>query len=191
MGRHEETLRRILQATGAFREVTEEQGRELITHLEEAIEEKTASGVAEPEAFARAFEEMGDLSKIARQFPRPEPTLVTPEGWMMSIPARAATAYAYLLVFCALQFAITSPMYSTLEYLRRPNAGVLWRLGGWMAENPWIVAGLLTAAIPGLFWLTRRRHARRIVLFLNYAFALPCVALTIEQALFLKGILVG
>lgn len=82
MGSREESLRKILEGTGAGVTLSEEQRREILAHLEDAVEAKVKKGLAEMDAVAASFEDLGNLSKIARQFPNPSPSLVTPEGWV-------------------------------------------------------------------------------------------------------------
>ena len=80
MPKREEALRRIFEATGVSGRLTEDQKRELLAHLEDAVEAKVGAGVPEMDAVGQAFAELGDLEKVARQFPGPKPAAVTPEG---------------------------------------------------------------------------------------------------------------
>ncbi len=80
MPNREEALRRIFEATGVNARLTDEQKRELLAHLEDAVQAKVAAGAAEMDAVGQAFSEMGDLEKIAKQYPTPAAVAVTPEG---------------------------------------------------------------------------------------------------------------
>lgn len=67
MSNREEALRKIFEATGVSGRLTDDQKRELLTHLEDAVAAKTAAGTAEVDAIGQAFAELGPLPRIADQ----------------------------------------------------------------------------------------------------------------------------
>jgi len=107
MGNREEALRRIFEATGVGGRLTDDQKRELLAHLEDAVEKKVGAGVPEMDAVGQAFSEMGDLQKIARQFPDKPAAAVTPEGVTVLPDTRA---YGWM-AFCFLTFFIVMGSY--------------------------------------------------------------------------------
>ena len=112
MGNREEALRRIFDATGVGARLTEEQKRELLTHLEDSVEKKVGAGVPEIDAVGQAFSELGDLEKIARQFPDKPAAAVTPEGVEVLPDSRA---YGWM-AFCLLTFFIVMGTYVTPSF---------------------------------------------------------------------------
>ena len=108
MGNREEALRKIFDATGVAARLTDDQKRELLTHLEDAVEKKVGAGVPEIDAVGQAFGELGDLKKIARQFPDKPAAAVTPEGVSVVLPD--SRAYGWM-AFCFLTFFIVMGSY--------------------------------------------------------------------------------
>lgn len=106
MGNREEALRRIFDATGVGTRLTDDQKRELLGHLEDAVDRKVGAGVPEIDAVGQAFSEFGDLKKIARQFPD-KPAAVTAEGVRV---LSDGPAYGWL-AFCFLTFFIVMGLY--------------------------------------------------------------------------------
>ena len=106
MGNREEALRKIFDATGVGARLTDDQKRELLTHLEDSVEKKVSGGMPEMDAVGQAFSELGDLEKIARQFPD-KPVAVTPEGVTVLPDTRA---YGWM-AFCFLTFFIVMGSY--------------------------------------------------------------------------------
>ncbi len=100
MANREEALRRIFEATGVHARLTDDQKRELLAHLEDSVEKKVGAGIPEMDAVGQAFEELGDLKKIAREFPAAPAAAVTPEGVRSLIEGQA---YAWM-AFCFLAF---------------------------------------------------------------------------------------
>jgi len=107
MANREEALRRIFDAAGVGARLTDDQKRELLTHLEDAVEKKVGAGVPEIDAVGQAFSELGDLQKIARQFPDTPAAAVTPEGVSVLPDSRA---YGWM-AFCFLTFFIVMGSY--------------------------------------------------------------------------------
>lgn len=109
MANREEALRNIFEATGVDARLTDEQKRELLTHLEDAVEAKVAAGLPEMDAVGQAFVELGDLKTIARGFPSTPAAAVTPEGAALDRWFRGAAETGYLLIlfFAFIQFIIT------------------------------------------------------------------------------------
>jgi len=107
MANREEALRRIFDAAGVGARLTDDQKRELVAHLEDSVEKKVAAGVAEIDAVGQAFHELGDLQKIARQFPDKPAAAVTPEGVRVLPDSRA---YGWM-AFCFLTFFVMMGSY--------------------------------------------------------------------------------
>ena len=107
MANREEALRRIFEATGVNARLTDDQKRELLAHVEDAVEAKVGAGMPEMDAVGQAFGELGDLEKIARQFPDKPAAAVTPEGVTVLPDTRA---YGWM-AFCFLTFFIVMGSY--------------------------------------------------------------------------------
>jgi len=112
MANREEALRRIFDATRVGARLTEDQKRELLAHLEDAVEKKVSAGVAEMDAVGQAFGELGDLEKIAGQFPDKPAAAVTPEGVGVLPDTRV---YGWM-AFCFLTFFIVMGSYVTPKF---------------------------------------------------------------------------
>jgi len=114
MSTREETLRRIFEATGVSGRLTEDQKRELLAHLEDAVASKVAAGTAEMEAVGQAFAEMGPLPKIADQLAPRHP-------WLVSWSRYAALkGVALLLLFSFIQTFLTPKFMAFFEDLAIP-----------------------------------------------------------------------
>ena len=61
MPNREEALRKIFDSTWVSGRLTADQKRELLAHLEDAVEAKVGAGVPEMDAVGQAFAELGDL----------------------------------------------------------------------------------------------------------------------------------
>ena len=114
MGNREEALRRIFDATGVGARLTEDQKRELLAHLEDAVEKKVSAGVGEMDAVGQAFGELGDLEKIARQFPEKPAVAVTPEG--VAVPVLPDSRTYGWMAFCFMTFFIVMGSYVTPKF---------------------------------------------------------------------------
>ena len=125
MGNREEALRRIFDAAGVGARLTEDQRRELLAHLEDAVEKKVAGGVPEMDAVGQAFAELGDLEKIARQFPD-KPAAVTPEGVRVLADGRAYAWMAFsLLSFFIVMGGTVAPRFAEIfQQVRVPLPGL-------------------------------------------------------------------
>lgn len=109
MASREESLRNILATVPGSDRLTEEQRKEIVAHLDDAVDAKIGAGTPEVEAVARAFVELGDVRKIARRFP-PPPVLATPEGAKIIADSRhrAWSAFGLLMFFMVAEVTITS-----------------------------------------------------------------------------------
>jgi len=125
MGNREEALRRIFDATGVGARLTDEQKRELLTHLEDAVEKKIGAGVPEIDAVGQAFSELGDLEKIARQFPD-KPAAVTPEGVVLagSEPAYGWMTFTFLVFFNMMGVFVVPRFMGIFSQVRVPLPGL-------------------------------------------------------------------
>ena len=124
MASREESLRNILASVPGSAKLTDDQRREIVAHLDDAVDAKTASGVPEIEAVAQAFVELGDVRKIADRFP-PPPLLSTPEGLkiLADSRSRAWTAFGLLMFFMLAEFTITSRFAAVFRTVKvRPPA---------------------------------------------------------------------
>lgn len=158
----DEALRRILDVAAAGR-LSEEQHRELLAHLEDSVEAKVAAGASEVDAVARSLEELGDLGKIARQFPPPRPVRVTPEGAVLAEgTAYAATALILLAFFGVLGLFVGPKLADLFGQVRVPLPGMTVLLLGairLIADHP--VAALAAAgALATATWRFRTRIPR-------------------------------
>ena len=126
MGNREEALRRIFEATGAGARLTEDQKRELLTHLEDSVEKKVGAGVPELDAVGQAFSELGDLEKIARQFPDKPPAAVTPEGIVVAgnEPAYAWMTLTFLVFFMMMGVFVVPRFMAIFGQVRVPLPGL-------------------------------------------------------------------
>jgi hypothetical protein len=89
MGNREEALHRIFDATGVSRRLTDDQKRELLAHLEDAVQHKVEAGISEMDAVGQAFVELGPLKNIVDRYPA-EAAAVTPEGGLLATWSRRA-----------------------------------------------------------------------------------------------------
>jgi hypothetical protein len=171
MPSREEALRKILAASGRF---TEEQRRELVTHLEDSVQAKVAAGTSELDAVARALEELGDLRKLARRFPAPAAP-VTPEGWLWRTWS-LESGYLLLLTFVALVAFVAPPLQRVFDVYRVPlprySAFFLDVGAGFRAHWPLAVPVLL--AVGWAFLALCRTRVRRSV---GLAFSILATAL--------------
>ncbi|MBI2900894.1 MAG: hypothetical protein HYY17_11975 [Planctomycetes bacterium] len=154
MATREEALRRILDAARGAERLTEEQRCELAAHLDESVDAKVRSGMGETEAVGRAFEELGNVEKIARGFP-PSPAAATPEGWTWIFPTARGSAlrtYLFLVFFVVVQIFVTPrfsdvlrslsvelPLVTTIA-LRSAEA---MKTGWWLVISALIAAGAM------------------------------------------------
>jgi hypothetical protein len=197
MPNREEALRRIFEAAGVSARLSGDQKRELLAHLEDAVEAKVGAGMSEMDAVGQAFLELGDLGKIARDFPpAPGALAATPHGFIRLWWGGAAEmGYLLLLFFTfvemmilpsfAVVFARTQVPLPGLTVLCLTIAGVL-RL-----HWPLVAAALviLGAALFRIRRLGRWRAAVESVLVL--AGALLCALVLAAATLPLLGLLEG
>jgi hypothetical protein len=122
MANREEALRRIFEATGVDARLTDDQKRELLAHLEDAVEKKVGAGVPEMDAVGQAFQELGDLQKIARDFPSKPPAAVTPEGLRILADGRAYAwmAFCFLAFFTVMGWFVTPRFTEIFRQVRVP-----------------------------------------------------------------------
>jgi hypothetical protein len=142
MANREEALRRIFEATLPADRLGDEQRRELLAHLDDAVEAKVAGGVPEMEAVGRAFEELGDLKKIAQSFPAPAaPALATTTG--VRVYPWAEHGYFLLLFFAFAQFVIAPKLIALFPRTRVAMPGLtlmFWEVGRFMRDQWWATA---------------------------------------------------
>ena len=179
MPSRDESLRRILESHPAAAELGAEERQELLDHLCDAVGEKVGAGKGELEATAEALSEMGDLGRIARQFPRGA-AVATPEGWTASVSAWSTPAIGYVLLLAVVFLGVfivprivESASHANLDlpavlvwllyatglagawsgwFLLLPVAGAL-ALRRWASPKARRIAGLLFAAAALLYLL--------------------------------------
>jgi hypothetical protein len=98
MANREEALRRIFDGTGAGARLTDDQKRELLAHLEDAVEAKVDAGIPEMEAVGQAFAELGSLKKL--RFPAAAPALSTTLGGLFQPWSGGLAEMGFLLLLC-------------------------------------------------------------------------------------------
>jgi len=156
MGSREEALRRIFDATGVGPRLTGDQKRELLSHLEDAVDAKVAAGVPEMDAVGQAFSELGDLRTIAGRFPDPAPSLATAAGGTIAptIGGMAEMGYALLLFFTFVQYVIAPPLLRVFVKVKvpMPSLTILFFNASEAMQRFWpavalALAGLLIAVI--------------------------------------------
>lgn len=120
MSNREEALLRIFEATGVSGRLTDDQRRELLTHLEDAVASKVAAGAAEIDAIGRAFAELGPLPRIA--------DALSPAGTRLATWSRGAAlkGVALLAVFSFIQVFLT-PKFAWL--FEDTGVEVPWLMG--------------------------------------------------------------
>lgn len=197
MGNREEALRRIFDAAGVGTRLTDDQKRELLAHLEDAVEKKVGAGVPEIDAVGQAFDELGDLKKIARDFPGGPPTAVTPDGAVLDrwFPGAGWTTYVLFLFFTFIQLFIIPTFSSVYRQARVPMPGLTIRFLGLSdaMRTYWPVTAALMLALGAALWSTRRSGAAgriaRVAMFLIGAGS--CAAALIAMCLPLISLLEG
>ena len=174
MPNREEALRRIFEATGVSARLTDDQKRELLAHLEDAVEAKVGAGMPEMDAVGQAFVELGDLEKIVRQYPKPAPTAVTPEGFIHLWWGGAAEMGYLLLLFFAFVEMMILPSFAVVfanAHIPLPGLTILClTLAGWMRDS-WPVVLVALAALGAA--LTRVRRLGRWRPAVEAALVLP------------------
>jgi hypothetical protein len=126
MPKREDALRKIFEATGVSGRLTEDQKRELLAHLEDAVEAKVGAGVPEMDAVGQAFAELGDLEKVSRQFPGPKPAAVTPEGVVLvsDIRAHLWMAASFLAFFVLMGWFVAPKFTDIFRQVKVPLPGL-------------------------------------------------------------------
>jgi len=196
MPNREEALRRIFEATGVSARLNDDQKRELLAHVEDAVEAKVGAGVPEMEAVGQAFAELGDLEKIARQFPGPKPAAVTPEGALLVSDARAHLwmAASFLLFFIVMGWFVAPRFSALFRQVRVPLPSLtLFFLN--LTDAFRSVAGLAGIALLGvgivIVHLRRVRLPRPLALALMLGSVGLCVGLVVCLFLPLLSLLEG
>ena len=184
MANREEALRKIFEATGAGTRLTDDQKRELLAHLDDAVNAKVDAGMAEMEAVGQSFAELGSLKKL--RFPEPAPALAMTSGNMIEplIGGGAEMGYLLLLFFTFLQMVVTPAIVHVFVKVRMPVPGVtllFWTLSDAMRTYwPLVVIALVALGV----LLVRGRRTAKGRPFLT-------LALTLGGALLLGGALAG
>jgi hypothetical protein len=147
MPNREEALRKIFEATGP--RLSDDQTRELLAHLDDAVEAKVDAGVPEMEAVGQAFAELGSLKKL--RFPEPAPAVVTTSGGLVEpwIGGGAEMGYLLLLMFTFIQLLVTPALVNVFVQVRvaLPRATILfWNLSDAM-RTYWPLVAIALAAL--------------------------------------------
>jgi hypothetical protein len=196
MGNREEALRRIFDATGVGTRLTDDQKRELLAHLEDSVEKKVGAGVPEIDAVGQAFSELGDLKKIARQFPD-KPALATPEGLVLDrwFPGAGWTAFALFVFFIFIEITIIPGFAQVFQKARVPIPGltIMFVNLSQVMRGSWPVTAAFALALGAALWLSRRSgflgKAAHVGFFL-FAATL-CAAVVVATCLPLLSLLEG
>jgi hypothetical protein len=197
MPSREEALRRIFEATGVAGRLTEDQKRELLAHLEDAVEAKVAVGVPEMEAVGQAFEELGDLRKIARSFPPAPGALAATPGGFIQLWWGGATEMGYLLLlFFAFVEMMILPSFAVVfarTQVPLPGLTLLFLTLGFRMRESWLVVALVLLALGALVVKIRRlgRWRRAVEGVLVLGSALLCAAALAAAVLPLISLLEG
>jgi hypothetical protein len=180
MPNRDEALRNILEAAGA--RLSDDQKRELLGHLDDAVEAKVDAGIPELEAVGQAFAELGSLKKL--RFP--EPAVATAGGGFVEprIGGGAEMGYLLLLLFTFIQLLITPALVNVFVQVRVAVPGLtmaFWSLSDAMRAYWPLVAIALVALAVLLFRVPRPSKWR----------ALLNLSLTVGGAALLGGVLAG
>jgi hypothetical protein len=197
MANREEALRRIFEAAGMGARLTDDQKRELLAHLEDAVEKKVGAGVPEMDALGQAFSELGDLRKIAREFPSGPPAAVTPEGPVLDrwFPGSGWTAFVLFLFFGFIQLFIIPTFRQIYQQVRVTLPGLTLMIIGLSdaMRTYWPLTAAFALVLGAALWLSRRSgvpaKAAQVGLFL--VGALLCTAALVGVCLPLLSLLEG
>lgn len=166
MVNREEALRRIFEATGTGARLTDDQKRELLAHLDDAVEAKVDAGIPEMEAVGQAFAELGSLTKL--RFPEASPALATAGGGLLRpwIDATSAMGYLLLLLFAFLQMIVTPSLVEAFLTVQAPLPGlaVVFRELSDLMRAYWPLVALALAGLAVLLVHVPRKGAWRPLL---------------------------
>ena len=188
MSNRDDALSSIFDATGVSVRLTDDQKRELLAHLDDAVQAKVDAGVPEMDAVGRAFIELGPLKKIVEQYPA-GPAAVTPEGGLLATWSRGAAlkGLALLGILAFLQTFLT-PKF---EMLFQETGTVVPSLTLWFMSafqgDALIAVGLVLAALAVAQVVARRkgwtqtaiRRLRISALAVYAAVAVCCIGLSV------------
>ncbi|HEX7900215.1 MAG TPA: permease prefix domain 1-containing protein [Planctomycetota bacterium] len=182
MPNREEALRKIFEA--AETRLSDDQKRELLAHLEDAVEAKVEAGVPELEAVGQAFAELGSLKKL--RFPEAAPAVATAGGGLVEpwIGGGAEMGYLLLLMFTFIQMLITPALVNVFVKTRVavPSLTLLfWNVSDAMRAY-WPLVAIVLAALAVLLVRVPRAAKWRPLLTLS---------LTTGGAILLGGVLAG
>ncbi len=182
MPNREEALRKIFEATGV--RLSDDQRRELLAHLEDAVEAKVDAGIPELEAVGQAFAELGSLKKL--RFPEPALAVATAGGGMVEpwIGGGAEMGYLLLLMFTFIQMVITPALVNVFVKTRVAVPGVtllFWNVSDAMRAY-WPLVAIMLAALGVLLVRVPPAAKWRPLLTLS---------LTTGGAILLGGVLAG
>jgi len=183
MPNREEALRKILEVASPGK-LTEEQRRELLAHLDDSVEAKVAAGTDELDAVALAFQELGDLEKIARKFPE-RPAAVTPEGWVWGSWSLEA-GYVLFLTFAGLLAFISPRLVRMFDSCKAPMPGLTLLcvdLGTALREFWWLAVPALVALGWGVIRFRRSAHRRWTGLAFSVLSVVLCAVAVVAVAL--------
>jgi hypothetical protein len=153
MSSRDETLRRIFKGTGAAERLNDEQKRELLAHLDDAVESKVKSGVAELEAVGQAFAELGDVKKL--RFPT--------SSFRPWSGGTAELGYLLLLGFVGLEVFVLPSVLGMFQQFKAPLPAltlVLHSLGRGMTSGWPLTAAALALLAYGIWRAPREARWR-------------------------------
>jgi hypothetical protein len=159
MSSRDETLRRIFEGTGAGERLSDAQKRELLAHLDDAVEAKVKAGVAELEAVGQAFAELGDLKKL--RFPT--------SSFRPWSGGTSELGYLLLLGFVGLEIFVLPPVLGLFNQFKAPLPGltvVLHSLARGMSAA-WPLTAAVLALLAVAIWRAPREARWRPALDLG------------------------
>lgn len=146
METREQALHRILAEAGA--ELSEDDRRELVAHLDDAVDLRVRAGEPEDRAIASAVAELGDLRRIAGAL----------QGTRLAEVKRRVNsrlAFTMIVYFAAMQFFMAPRCVRIFDKLHLPMPAVLAGFVA-LAEAMWAAWPLVLVALAGLGWLFLR-----------------------------------
>jgi hypothetical protein len=148
MSHRDDALRRIFDATGVSGRLTDDQKRELLAHLDDAVQAKVDAGLPEMDAVGQAFVELGPLKKIVEQYPA-GPVAVTPEGGLLATLSRGAAlkGLALLALLSFIQAFVTPKFVVLFAEFGLPASSLTSLFLSGISEDVIVATGVLLAAL--------------------------------------------
>lgn len=163
MSPREPWIRSVLEATGVARLYPPDALREIVAHLDDAVDAKVRSGSEEGPALAEALQEVGDLKSLAARYPRGASGGALASGYL------AAVVFVVLLI---LQTMYVVP--GVVGAFHRAHVELPALTHVTVAISAWVARGwfVLLLAAAALGWAAWRYRSNRWV-----SFGVPLVGL--------------